>query len=520
MSFTVPGYEVGQLLGFGSHGQVWRGQLAGVGTPVALKRIAAPDSATALAARAEAALLATLSHPHLIELREFVVLDDAVVLVLELADGGSLAELLSRRNRVTPAEVAASLSPIGAALAHAHNEGVLHGDLSASNVLFTSAGYPKLADLGVARMFGASFDAIGTPAYVDPVVAAGGAAGAASDVFSLAAVALHALTGRGPWQTDADESAEQVLSAAATGVIDDLAGRLADCPAEMASVLVRALDAEPHRRGTAAEFALDLRAATQTAQVVLSAGRTRPTVGRHSVERDRRAPESSRGAGSAVPPERPTFSRPRPTESDRLPADLTHISRPQVRSSVVEPIASRGIRPFLHQRRVQFAIGISGVAILGVAFVFSGLVHFGSHRADAASGVPDRSSTTVPAPQLLAQIDSLRSQAFAQRRPELLGSVYASTALLTQDVAQLNARVPTDCRLVGLVTSYRHVTTIAQSPTRIELTAEASLASAELRCHGAVHSRTAAAGPTTMRIVLAATGTDGSFAIASVRLGS
>ena len=40
--------------------------------------------------------------------------------------------------------------------------------------LFTAAGYPKLADLGVARMFGAGFDAIGTPAYVDPVVAAGG----------------------------------------------------------------------------------------------------------------------------------------------------------------------------------------------------------------------------------------------------------------------------------------------------------------------------------------------------------
>src|SRR2546427_529411 len=177
MSFTVPGYEVGQLLGFGSHGQVWRGQVARVGTPVALKRITAPDSATARAARAEAALLSALSHPHLIELRECVVLENAVVLVLELADGGSLAELLSRRNRLTPAEVAASLSPVGAALAHAHNEGVLHGDVSASNVLFTPAGYPKLADLGVARMFGAGFDALGTPAYVDPVVAAGGAAG-------------------------------------------------------------------------------------------------------------------------------------------------------------------------------------------------------------------------------------------------------------------------------------------------------------------------------------------------------
>ena len=63
---------------------------------------------------------------------------------------------------------------------------------------------------------------IGTPAYLDPVVAAGGAAGAASDVFALGAVALHALTGAGPWQRPGEPaaSAEQVLAVAATGQID------------------------------------------------------------------------------------------------------------------------------------------------------------------------------------------------------------------------------------------------------------------------------------------------------------
>ena len=176
-----------------------------------------------------------------------------------------------------------------------------------------------------------------------------------------------------------------------------------------------------------------------------------------------------------------------------------------------------GVRHLLHQRRVQFAIGMSAAAIVGAALVLSGLVHFGSDRANAAPGPGRRSSTTVAAPQLLARIDSLRSQAFEQRRPELLDSVYASPALVAQDVAQLNARVPTDCQLVGLVTSYRDITTIAQSPTRIELTAIASLAPTELRCHGASRSRSAAAGPTKLRLVLTATGTDGSFAIASVQ---
>jgi serine/threonine protein kinase len=513
MSFTVPGYEVGQLLGYGSHGEVWRGHVAGVGTPVALKRIMVADNATARAARAEAALLSALSHPHLIELREFVVLDGAVVLALELADGGSLSELLGRRDRLTPAEVAASLSPIAAALAHAHDEGVLHGDISASNILFTPAGYPKLADLGVARMFGASNDAIGTPAYVDPVVAAGGAAGAASDVFSLAAVALHALTGRGPWQTRDDES----VATAATGAIDDLSGRLAHCPADMTKVLVRGLDPEPHRRGTAAEFALDLRAATRTAPVVLSAGRSTPAVGRHSADRDRRAPASQPETRPTATPGRPSFIRPQLTEGDRLPADLTHISRPQVRPPTLEPTPKGGVRRFLRQRRVQVVGAVLVAASFGGAFVFSGLVQFGGSHAAVA---PRTRPAAVTAPQLLARLDSVRTHAFEQRRPELLDAVYASPALFAQDVAQLNARVPTGCQLVGLVTSYRDITTIAQTPTRVELTAVATLSPAELRCQGATRSRTAAAGPTKMRLVLTASGSDGTFGIASLQLDS
>jgi serine/threonine protein kinase len=255
MTLTVPGYEVGELLGYGSHGEVWSGRVAGSGQPVALKRIEVQSNQTARSARSEAALLSALSHPNLIGLREFVAIDFAVVLVLELAAGGSLADLLRRRDRLTPAEVAATLSPIAAALAHAHDEGVLHGDISAANVLFSEAGQPKLTDLGLARVLGSEGQPIGTPAYVDPVVAAGGAAGAASDVFSLAAVALHALTGSGPWQQPGGTaSVDEILAIAAHGVICDLPIRLSDCPAEMSAVLMRALDPEPHRRGSAAEF--------------------------------------------------------------------------------------------------------------------------------------------------------------------------------------------------------------------------------------------------------------------------
>jgi serine/threonine protein kinase len=197
MTFSVPGYLVEHLLGYGSQAEVWAGQALDGGERVAIKRIATDSPAAARAARAEAALLAALDHPSLIGLRAYLVLGSEVAVVMELAEAGSLAELLRRRGRLSPAEVVATISPVAAALAHAHDEGVLHADVSATNILFTAAGQPKLADLGVARVFAGRSSSIGTPAYLDPVVAAGGAAGAASDVFALGAVALHALTRSG-----------------------------------------------------------------------------------------------------------------------------------------------------------------------------------------------------------------------------------------------------------------------------------------------------------------------------------
>src|SRR3712207_899361 len=107
--------------------------------------------------------------------------------------------LLTRRGRLRPGEVVTALAPVAAALAHAHERGVVHGDLSPGNVVFTAEGRPVLTDLGVARVLGEEAAREVTPAYVDPTVARGGAPGPASDVFGVAAAAFHALTEIAPW---------------------------------------------------------------------------------------------------------------------------------------------------------------------------------------------------------------------------------------------------------------------------------------------------------------------------------
>jgi eukaryotic-like serine/threonine-protein kinase len=265
---VVPGYLLEELLGRGGSGEVWRAVPRRGGPPVAVKVLVAGDPERQ--AR-EAALLGELDHPHLVRLHEVVHQPSRggpprVALVLDLLPGGSLAALLARRGRLRPGEVVTAIAPVAAALAHAHEHGVVHGDLSPGNIVFTAEGRPVLTDLGVARVLGEAAAAEVTPAYVDPTVARGGAAGPASDVFGVAAAAFHALTGIPPWNaaTPAD-----TLAVAASGTLPDLAALAPDAPPDLLAVVLRGLAADPHDRGSAAAFALDLRHACRPEPVRL-----------------------------------------------------------------------------------------------------------------------------------------------------------------------------------------------------------------------------------------------------------
>ncbi|MDP9428402.1 MAG: protein kinase, partial [Actinomycetota bacterium] len=206
-------------------------------------------------------------------------------LVLDLLAGGSLAALLSRRGRLRPGEVVTALAPVAAALAHAHERGVVHGDLSPGNVVFTAEGRPVLTDLGVARVLGEEAAGEVTPAYVDPTVARGGAPGPASDLFGVAAAAFHALTGVAPWNaaTPAD-----TLRVAADGVLPDLAELAPDAPPDLLAVISRGLSPDPHDRGSAAALALDLRHACRPEPVRLP----RPGVPDEELARTGRGPRT------------------------------------------------------------------------------------------------------------------------------------------------------------------------------------------------------------------------------------
>ncbi|MBV9594360.1 MAG: serine/threonine protein kinase [Actinobacteria bacterium] len=275
--WEVQGYAVDEQIGRGGTSEVWRGRVLATGESVAFKRIHFASEADRHYAFGEAALLRVLDDPHLVRLRDVIIEGSDVVLVLDYAAGGSLHDLLRRRGRLTAGETVGALAPIGATLSYLHTEHVVHGDVSAANILFSADRRPLLADLGVARIAGDRRPAASTPAYIDPVVAAGRAPTTASDVFSLAAVALHALTGIPVWQ---GYLATEMTGRARRGDVGDLPERLAALPAGLGPTLWAGLELDPQRRCSMTDLTFALRQAQAPEPVHLGAGGPRPMLER------------------------------------------------------------------------------------------------------------------------------------------------------------------------------------------------------------------------------------------------
>ncbi|MQA32450.1 serine/threonine-protein kinase [Modestobacter roseus] len=395
---VVPGYVLEEMLGRGGSGQVWRARPRDGGAPVAVKVLLRGDPERQ---EREARLLAELDHPHLVRLHRVVRREvrggpAEVSLVLELLAGGSLAALLARRGRLRPGEVVTTVAPVAAALAQAHERGVVHGDLSPGNVLFTAEGRPVLTDLGTARLVGDTARAEVTPPYVDPVVARGGAPGPASDVFGVAAAAFHALTGIAPWNA-ADPG--ETLVVAAAGQLPDLALLAPEAPPELVRVVLRGLSADPHLRGTAAAFALDLRHACRPEPVRL------PVTGvpDHELGATGRGPRTE--LTHQVPGRRPRAAHAAPAPAgrwSRLGDAVSRVARGLRRDPDPMPVPGRR---WVDLRRLLVPVVVLATVVLGLGGAAWIGTHWGAGTpvpvpaadgVDVSPGEPDEPVSPAP----------------------------------------------------------------------------------------------------------------------------
>lgn len=269
---SVGPYRLDVLLGRGTTGAVWRAVRGGpIPQVVAVKRARVASGATdADRLRNEAAVLAELDHPHIVRVLDVLVDGDDVAIVMSLARGGSLHDLLEERGRLTAGQVVAVLSRVADALGSAHRRGVLHGDVKPANVLFTSDGEPLLGDFGVAQHLlpgVAGHRAVeGTAGYVDPELVATGRPEPRNDIYGMGALAYLCLSGHLP---HGETDTETILAAAERGEHRPLTED-STIPPGLAAVVDACLARDPARRPPTSEaLAQALRGSVDPREIVL-----------------------------------------------------------------------------------------------------------------------------------------------------------------------------------------------------------------------------------------------------------
>jgi Tol biopolymer transport system component len=216
-------YEITSHLGTGGMGEVYQATDSKLGRSVAIKLL--PEAFTHDADRAarferEARALASLNHPSIAAIYGVEESGDRKFLVMELADGETLAERI-KRGPIPLDESLGIAKQICEALEAAHEKGIIHRDLKPANIKVTTEGKVKVLDFGLAKAFEAetantqlsnsptlSLAAthagviLGTAAYMSPEQAKGRAVDKRTDIFALGCVLYEMLTGRAVFEGD------------------------------------------------------------------------------------------------------------------------------------------------------------------------------------------------------------------------------------------------------------------------------------------------------------------------------
>lgn len=198
-------YELGDRIGEGAFGTIYRATQPAVGREVAIKVVRAElanDPEFVRRFEVEAQTIARLEHPHIVPLYDFWREPGGAYLVMRYLAGGSAAGRLVRHGAARLDDVVRLVEEIGPALAVAHGEGVVHRDVKPENILFDEAGNSYLADFGIATDAGVSdldLRSAGSPLYVSPEQVRDGESSIRSDIYAFGIVLYELLTGVAPF---------------------------------------------------------------------------------------------------------------------------------------------------------------------------------------------------------------------------------------------------------------------------------------------------------------------------------
>lgn len=412
---SLESYEVGEELGRGAWGVVLAGRHLQLDRKVAIKQLSTAlgdDPHTSARFAAEARLIASLDHPHIVPIYDYREREGLYLIVMEYLSGGTLWQRFTQRGLATDEAVAVVLAAC-TALQYAHERGILHRDVKPENVMLTDTGIPKLADFGIAKLLSGTRTAltaagavIGTPAYMAPEQIQGGELGPATDVYAMGIVLYELLSGALPFPEVTDPVAQ--LYQHVHEAPRPLAAAAPTVPDAVTEALMRALEKDPARRHPSAEaFGVALaEGATaawgpgwlrRTALRVIPAGEIVAATERTAAPVERPAATVViRGAPDAHP-----YLAPGPESAPTAAASTSTPAPPGGTAAPVPPPPPVGPPPYAppptqkRRRATVAALGGAAVVIVGVVVGAFALLGGGGDGDDEAADTAATEDQTV-----------------------------------------------------------------------------------------------------------------------------
>ena len=210
---TLGKYKVVAPLGSGGFGAVYRARDTWIDKDVAIK-VPHKQNLNFTELLQEPRLLAALNHPNIVSITTAEKQDNLFFIVMEYVPGETLETIISETGGLAPERAADYAAQVARALAHAHDQGVIHRDLRPPNILVSESGVLKVADFGTSRFLELAAHGttvIGSPPYMAPEQFTGMAV-FASDLYSLGVTMYQMLTGVLPYEPPAPDQLDKLKS--------------------------------------------------------------------------------------------------------------------------------------------------------------------------------------------------------------------------------------------------------------------------------------------------------------------
>ncbi len=251
---TAATFKLFEPLGVGTVGTVYRAESPEIDHPVAVKLLhptIAHDQNIVDRFQREITIMERLNHPHIVRNYGGGLMEGHIFYAMQLLNQGTLKERLQEFGPLPWAQAAAFSAQIASALQHAHNHGIIHRDLKASNLFFDDQGGIVLGDFGIARDLHetdvtADGITVGTYAYMSPEqICADKEISGKADLYSLGCAMYEMLTGKPPFLgANFAQIWDQHLHKKPPSVRD----QGIDCPEWLEKLILQLLEKDPERR--------------------------------------------------------------------------------------------------------------------------------------------------------------------------------------------------------------------------------------------------------------------------------